>query len=346
MRPVPVQSILFRAMQLYGSPFLLLVTHPLPWIRSVPLRNVLPFARTSRIMSTMGGADNEEGLFLSKPSPSDVSITDNTKDPVDLEKYKEILRKVVGEMCRDMSPQEAFEFCLRSRFDYRYVPYGTDAPPLRVEQGLTYHVRDADWLTPDGEEIRKFVEDDDRYCVDWGNLAKDNGSTVEFMPEDPLPHMLNEKNDSSYADPNGPSDPRLLEKANALVKKTRRTQLDRTKDFYKKLGEICLMLSPRDSFTVRLESRSVFEEGARIYQYELGEDEEEEIFGFGGKNTDMFDIYNSNCFNDPKFKHFLKNDGRYRVKYIISEMCKETRAAGGKGTIGFVPNSPRRPQGR
>jgi hypothetical protein len=179
-------------MHLYGSPFLLLVTHPLPWIRSVPLRNGLyfPFARTSGIMSSdskMGGADNEEGLLLSKPSPSDVLITDNTKDPVDLEKYKEILRKVVGEMCRKMSPQEAFEFRLRSRFDYRYVPYGTDSPPVRVKHGLSYHVRDADWLAPDGEEIRKFVEDDDRYRVDWGNLAKENGrNDVSFMPQDSI----------------------------------------------------------------------------------------------------------------------------------------------------------------
>jgi hypothetical protein len=330
-------------MNLYSSRVLSRVLHPVPCIRSAPLHNELcfPFTRTSRLMSVdskNGGSDSGKDLSLSNPSPTYASVTDKSNGAVDLKKYKEILRKVVGEMCRDMAPQEAFEFRLRSRFDYRYVPYGINAPPLRVEQGLIYHVRDADWLTPDGEEVRKFVEEDDRYRVDWGNLEKDNRSTVQFMPEEPLPHMLNEKNGASSADPNGPSDPRLLEKANALVEKTRQTHLDRTKDFYKKLGEICVLLSPRDSFTVRLESRSVFEEGVRIYA--PYEDEEEEIFRFGGKNHDLFDIFHSNCFDDEEFKQFLESDDRYRVEYNTDEMCKETRADGGKGTIAFVLNSP------
>jgi hypothetical protein len=330
-------------MNLYSSRVLSRVLHPVPCIRSAPLHNELcfPFTRTSRLMSVdskNGGSDSGKDFSLSNPSPSYASITDKSKDPVDLEKYKEILRKVVGELCRDMSPQKAFEFRLRSRFDYRYVPYGTDAPPVRVEQGLTYHVTDADWLAPDGEEIRNFIEDDDRYRVNWGDLNKDNGSTVQFMPEEPLPHMLNEKNDAFYADPNGPSDPRLLEKATALVEKACQTQLDRTKDFYKNLGDICRLLSPRDSFTVRLESRSVFEEAFEIYEPYKGQ--EEEIFGFGCKNTDMFQIYHSNCFDDKEFKQFLESDGRYRVKYIIDEMEEGTRLDGGKGTIAFVLNNP------
>jgi hypothetical protein len=327
---------------------------------SPPSRNGLCFPLTSisRIMSTgskMDSVDSNIGASLSNPRTSDASFPDQSTDPVALEKGKSplskdrleeavakfptLLRKMIGDICRELSPQESFEFRLRTRFDYRDVPLGTN-PPSHVEQGLAYHVADADWLSPDGEEIRKVIEDDDRYRVDLGSLEKDHGTTLIFMPEEPLPHMLNEKDDaSSPADPNGPSDPRLLEKANALVEKTRQTQLDYTKDFYKKLGEICLLLSPRDSFTVRLKSRSVFEEGARIYQYELCVDEEEEIMCFGGKNTDMFDIFDSNCFGDEEFKQFLESDDRYRVEYIVSEMCKETRADGGKGTIAFVIKS-------
>jgi hypothetical protein len=153
-----------------------------------------------RIMRT----DSKRVLFLSEPNLCD-SIPDSPMDSAcpskeeekrylsgdqmkkRVKNYPTLLRKVMAEMCRDMSPQEAFEFRLQSRLDYRFVPYGTNPPTALGEQGLVYSIANPDFLALDGAELRTLIEDDDRYRVAWGDLdlPKTNGTAmVLFMPQD------------------------------------------------------------------------------------------------------------------------------------------------------------------
>jgi hypothetical protein len=110
----------------------------------------------------------------------------------------------MAEMCRDMSPQEAFEFRLQSRLDYRYVPYVTNPPTALGEQGLVYSIANPDFLAPDPAEMRKLIEDDDRYRVAWGDLdfRKGNGTAmVLFLPQDSKEHQEKEADALALANP-------------------------------------------------------------------------------------------------------------------------------------------------
>jgi hypothetical protein len=181
---------------------------PVLWIvLSAPLYNglFLQATRLSRKVNT--GSD----LLLTKPNKFD-SIPDPITDSKEIQgflscdrrdvvpRYSILLRKAIEDKCCDMSPQKAFEFRLKTRPDSRTVPLAPNTPPVPVEQGLAYYVTDAELFSLDGEEIRKFIDDDYRYTVDWGDLDDDIGrNVVVFMPLDPLPHMLNEKEADSSA---------------------------------------------------------------------------------------------------------------------------------------------------
>jgi hypothetical protein len=175
-------------------------------VLSAPLYSglYLQTTRLSRRVNTGSGfLLSRSNKFDSIPDP----ITDSKKmqgflscDRRDVvPKYSTLPRKAIKDKCHDMSPQEAFEFRLKTRPDSRTVPLAPNTPPVPVEQGLAYFVTDAELFSLDGEEIRKFIEDDYRYTVDWGDLDDNFGRNVVFQPLVPLPHMLNEQEADSSA---------------------------------------------------------------------------------------------------------------------------------------------------
>jgi hypothetical protein len=320
----------------------------LQWMAPLQKGHCFPCTTTLCMMSadikiknqlTLPSPRASNASFLGKSTNPDALGDDKStlgKDQLDIvpNNVMTLVRKSIDDMCRKMSPQEAFELRLQTRLECRTVPCGTSNHPVHVEKGLAYHVTDADWLSPDGAEIRKFIEDDDRYAVDWGNLKKDDGAAVVvFMPQEPLPHMLNEKDDSSLlSDPHRPSDPILLEKANLLFEKTAQAHLEQAtnlkKEFRKKLGEICACMSPQDSFTFRLESRTVFEMFSMTAEPEEGND---------GLH---YDVYHSKCIlGDPEFREFVESDGRYTVAWRHMVRA-EAISRDYDGVIVFKPNIP------
>jgi hypothetical protein len=117
---------------------------PVLWIVLLaPLYNGLYFQSTR--LPASRGVNTGSGLLLSKPN-----IFDSIPDPLTkfafhsieemkrylsgdqlkkrVKNYPTLLRKVMAEICRDMSPQEAFEFRLQTRLDCRFVSYGTMVP--------------------------------------------------------------------------------------------------------------------------------------------------------------------------------------------------------------------------
>jgi hypothetical protein len=275
--------------------------------------------------SNVGGSDSGKGSSLSNPISSDVSITYKSKYPVDLDKYKKILRKVIAEIGGDMSPQESFEFRLQSRIDFRHVLHASNSPPARVEHGLAYDVTDSDLLSLDDEEVRAIVEDDDRYTVDWGQLKKNNGTgVVLFMPLKPLPHMPDETH--------RPSDSVVVDKAWRRYFKTKRARVDTMKDFYKHVGELCALMSPKESFAFRF---SASFEGDQSVE----PDDRPEKYSWGLQHR-----YTSpNCDDfDSAFKHFVEDDDRYKVKWgrVKLEELHHRYGATWVGHVDFIPKSP------
>jgi hypothetical protein len=100
------------------------------------------------------------------------------------------------------------------------------------------------------------------------------------------------------------------------------------KEFRKKLGEICACMSPQDSFTFRLESRTVFEMFSMTTEPEEGDD---------GLH---YDVYHSKCIlGDPEFREFVESDGRYTVAWRHMVRA-EAISRDYDGVIVFKPNIP------
>jgi hypothetical protein len=324
-------------------------------ILSIPfVKRCLSFRILSRSMST------ENDLNSSFFDP----IQDKPLDPILLEEGKSVLagnrlevaskfpillRKMVGQICGELSPQESFEFRLQSRIDFRHVPCYANASP--VEQGFAYHVTGVDWLSLDGEEIRKFVEDDNRYNVDWGNFFDFNdeskSGTVVFMPKDPLPHMarLNESNDSSASDPPPdiqnlgkprkryyspsdfycPTDPLVEKKAELLCDRAVQARKNIVNDYFKQMEGVWAMMSPKGAFTSRFKSWSDFRDGPTLDKVDENkhfytEDGEEYFPKFQVDDKDsigtVFHIQDAHYeFPDEAFKEFLESDDRYIVHW-------------------------------
>jgi hypothetical protein len=185
---------------------------PVLWIvLSAPLYNGL-YLQSARLLRSL---NTRSGLLLLKPNKFD-SLTESVFASKEEEKgylssdqlkkmvpnYPTFLRKVMAEMCRDMSPQEAFEFRLQTRLDCRFVPYGTNTPTALGEQGLVYFISDPDFFASDGAEMRKLIEDDDRYRVAWcdPDLPKGNGTAmVLFLPQDSKEHQEKDAESSAFS---------------------------------------------------------------------------------------------------------------------------------------------------
>jgi hypothetical protein len=115
-----------------------------------------------------------------------------------LKTMKESFRQKANTLCHTMTPKESFEFRLRSE---RVVGPGLSWDPGEEEEesekGYDYTIYFGTnyWLCGD---FMQFVEDDDRYTVEWGETAlpfcHDDSSIgtmpVAFLPKEPAPHML------------------------------------------------------------------------------------------------------------------------------------------------------------
>jgi hypothetical protein len=268
-------------------------------------------------------------------------------------KFPILLRKMVGQICRELSPQASFEFRLQSRIDFRHVPCCANASP--VEKGIAYNVTEVDWLSLDGEEIRKFVEDDNRYQVDWGNIfnfdVHNKSGTVVFMPKDPLPHMgrLRELNDSSANNPpphiesqgksrkryyspfdiHCPTDPIVLKRAELLCERAAQAREyfeNIVDDYFKQMEDVWAVMTPKDAFISRLEAWSDFRdvvvfEVVRKNDYYADDGEEYFLkFKFGDDDDDnigtIFHVKDAHSdFPGKAFKEFLQSDDRYIVHW-------------------------------
>ena len=218
----------------------------------------LPIGSVSRTMSTgRKKVFPNPSLFDPLPDvPTDPGLLkgvrsffdSNRKEPEP--KFSILLHKTVESICPNLSPQESFEYRLVSCIGSLCNPVG--AITSNDDKGIAYRVTDADWQSLDEEAIA-FVERDDRYNVDWVPVAKDHvdGNTIIFKPKVPLPQK-------QVLDPHGPSDPQVLEKARWLFERAEQRQVDALADFYKNFAEVCDLMSPKDSFTFRLEARSYF----------------------------------------------------------------------------------------
>jgi hypothetical protein len=324
-------------------------------ILSAPFyRRCVAFGGLSRSMST----ENDLNPSLLDP------IQEKPMDPILLKegasvlasdrleiasKFPILLHKMVGQICRELSPQASFEFRLQSRIHYRHVPCCVNTSP--VEKGIAYNVTDADWLSLDREEIRKFVEDDNRYKVDWGNFFDfdfdTKSGTIVFMPKDQLPHMgrLTETKDSLASDPPArkqypgksrkryyspfnihcPTDPQVEKRAELLCDRAYEARRYIVDDFFKQMEGVWAVMSPKDAFISRFESWSNFRGGLNFEEVDeedafYAEDDEEYFPEFEDDDDDnigtVFHINDAHYdFPSKAFKEFLQSDNRYTVHW-------------------------------
>jgi hypothetical protein len=277
----------------------------------------------------------ETGLSLFNPHlPSPPQIVQDASTLFDT--FKKVIsvrpirfRKKLGPLCREMSPRDSFEFRLASRTEYRYAPHFDD--PKESKKGLIYQVYNADWVSPSDEEFKKFVEDDDRYTVDWGSFVKDRSSneyscTILLRPKILLSRKATEQH-NVHDTIDIPSDTAVLKKAETMLYFTDSAFRGITIDFRKRLGPLCLQMSPKDSFTFRLASRALFEKGPSFENPKAVENG----LAYPASDIDWQFLF------DEDFKTFVEDDDRYNVHW---GSFVESGNGQLHGTIIFEPKSP------
>ena len=94
-------------------------------------------------------------------------------------------------MCRLMSPEDSFEFRMRSRELFHRDGAFDDKYCECVKKGVAYRYF---YMYPEFQfekEFKEFVLLDDRYTVKWGRYdPKIFGAKIVFVPKEPMHHML------------------------------------------------------------------------------------------------------------------------------------------------------------
>jgi hypothetical protein len=220
-------------------------------------------------------------------------------------------RKNFEPICSEMSPLDSFEFRLSSRLEAHKSPYIVEK--RNVKMGISYNVINADWISPEGDGFREFIQNDDRYRIDFDLLVKSKNHGFEaprvlFMPNEPLPHMLDgasKKNDSAQLNPHRPSDQAVLRKAARSLKKAQSAYWNFVVLFRQELAAICLFMAIKDSFIVRLRSWNWFDDGT------VFEDLVEVEGGFACR------VYGIEWYikYEKSFREFVESDPRYTVDW-------------------------------
>jgi hypothetical protein len=113
-----------------------------------------------------------------------------------LEAVKQSFREDVGKLSLTLSPKESFELRLRY-MDVTHHFGACEEEEEDNEGGYKYRIFNDGQFDVD-DEIKHFVEDDDRYSVYWWPMdGFDECFTmdVSFWPKDPTRHMLKEEED-------------------------------------------------------------------------------------------------------------------------------------------------------
>jgi uncharacterized protein YukE len=248
----------------------------------------------------------------------------------ELEAVKDSFREKATTLCRTMTPKESFEFRLRSE---QVVNPGLawDPDESVVETGVDYKYKINFYQCYDlKRDFRKFVEEDDRYTVEWGmtELPSRNADDsfgkvlVHFMPKGPAVLASASKKQKGHRtimsiQSKYQEFPNHLAEAKQLLDDTS-AELEAVKDsFREKATTLCRTMTPKEAFEFRLRSEQDVNPG-------LYWDPDEAVVETGVDYE--YKIKFLHCYElNRDFKYFVGDDDRYTVEWEEAEVsCKYT----------------------